>query len=95
VAFQRKKPAAIGIKAPYSGFIENGQKPARQPGLFSTLTHHQRLLRNQDPAEVRSNAPAPNYAADYNKPPTAPIKLAGHAEAHGTSGRNVASSQSR
>jgi hypothetical protein len=33
----------------------------------------QRLFRDQDQAEVCADAPAPNYALDYNKPPTMPM----------------------
>ncbi len=36
----------------------------------------QRLFRNQNPVEVFADAPAPNFAPDWNMPPTAPMLVA-------------------
>jgi hypothetical protein len=37
MAFQRRKLAAIGVKAPYLGFIEAGRRSIKGPGRMYPL----------------------------------------------------------
>ena len=55
MAFQRKKPAAIGVKAPFPGFIEPAlasSDAGRNPKAPAGLKRLQRLRKHAEAAEM-------------------------------------------